>query len=147
MTKKLQHENLYAITIGCPILFFSFVVYLYNHLHLMIHLSTLQVLGAFWYLFSIERETTCWQSACGNRTDCIHASLYCLDDHLRFKQFLNDSCPIQTPDTTRFDFGIFLNALQSGIVESMDFPRKFFYCFWWGLQNLRYCHCSFYFST
>ncbi|XP_027103587.1 cyclic nucleotide-gated ion channel 1 isoform X1 [Coffea arabica] len=104
--------------------------------NLFLYMLASHVLGAFWYLFSIERETTCWQSACGNQTDCIHASLDCLDDHLRFKQFLNDSCPIQTPDTTRFDFGIFLNALQSGIVESMDFPRKFFYCFWWGLQNL-----------
>ncbi|KAF5947553.1 hypothetical protein HYC85_013510 [Camellia sinensis] len=51
-------------------------------------------------------------------------------------QLLNTSCPIQTPNTTHFDFGIFLSALQSGIVGSTDFPQKFFYCFWWGLQNL-----------
>ncbi|MBA0709109.1 hypothetical protein Golax_024173 [Gossypium laxum] len=50
--------------------------------------------------------------------------------------FLNQSCPIQTPNTTLFNFGIFLNALQSGVVESENFPEKFFYCFWWGLQNL-----------
>ena len=37
-----------------------------------------------------------------------------------------------------FNFGIFLDALQSGVVEtSTDFPQKFFYCFWWGLRNLR----------
>ncbi|KAL1344320.1 hypothetical protein AAHE18_08G038200 [Arachis hypogaea] len=40
------------------------------------------------------------------------------------------------PNTTLFDFGIFLDALQSGVVASEDFPQKFFYCFWWGLQNL-----------
>ncbi|GLT53352.1 hypothetical protein SLA2020_266300 [Shorea laevis] len=37
---------------------------------------------------------------------------------------------------TLFDFGIFLDALQSGVVESTDFPQKLFYCFWWGLRNL-----------
>lgn len=57
---------------------------------------------------------------------------------MQYDTFLNTSCPIKTPNTTRFDFGIFLNALDSGVVESMDFPQKFFYCFWWGLQNLRY---------
>ncbi|CAJ1974374.1 unnamed protein product [Sphenostylis stenocarpa] len=39
-------------------------------------------------------------------------------------------------NTTLFNFGIFLDALQSGVVESRDFPQKFFYCFWWGLRNL-----------
>lgn len=37
-----------------------------------------------------------------------------------------------------FNFGIFQDALQSGIVEVMDFPQKFFHSFQWGLQNLRY---------
>nr|GMC58231.1 cyclic nucleotide-gated ion channel 1 [Ipomoea batatas] len=104
--------------------------------NLFLYMLASHVLGAFWYLFSIERETTCWQRACGNSSPCHHASLYCGDDHTTFKTLLNESCPIDTPNTTRFDFGIFLDALQSGIVESRDFPQKFFYCFWWGLQNL-----------
>ncbi|KAL3521623.1 hypothetical protein ACH5RR_019772 [Cinchona calisaya] len=104
--------------------------------NLFLYMLASHVLGAFWYLFSIERETTCWQNACANRTACIHASLFCSDDYMGFKQVLNVSCPIQTADPTRFDFGIFFEALNSGIVESTDFPKKFFYCFWWGLQNL-----------
>lgn len=104
--------------------------------NLFLYMLASHLLGAFWYLFSIERETTCWQKACGNRSACFHASLYCGDDHTEFKTLLNDSCPIQKPDPSVFDFGIFLNALQSGVVESTDFPQKFFYCFWWGLQNL-----------
>ena len=52
--------------------------------------------------------------------------------------YLNSSCPILEEDKSQFDFGIFLDGLQSGIVESStDFPQKFFYCFWWGLRNLR----------
>ncbi|XP_016433142.2 cyclic nucleotide-gated ion channel 1-like [Nicotiana tabacum] len=104
--------------------------------NLFLYMLASHVLGAFWYLFSIERESTCWQRACGNSSACHHASLYCDDDHTGFKTLLNSSCPIETPNATLFDFGIFLDALQSGVVESMDFPQKFFYCFWWGLQNL-----------
>ncbi|KAK7845423.1 cyclic nucleotide-gated ion channel 1 [Quercus suber] len=51
--------------------------------------------------------------------------------------FLSDVCPINPPDKTRFDFGIFLGALQSGVVQSKNFSEKFFHCFWWGLLNLR----------
>ncbi|XP_019189063.1 PREDICTED: cyclic nucleotide-gated ion channel 1 [Ipomoea nil] len=104
--------------------------------NLFLYMLASHVLGAFWYLFSIERETTCWQRACGSSSPCRQASLYCGGDHTTFKTLLNESCPIDTPNTTRFDFGIFLDALQSGVVESRDFPQKFFYCFWWGLQNL-----------
>ncbi|KAK6794605.1 hypothetical protein RDI58_008058 [Solanum bulbocastanum] len=104
--------------------------------NLLLYMLASHVLGAFWYLFSIERESTCWQRACGNTSACHHSSLYCDDDHSDFIKLLNDSCPIETPNTTLFDFGIFHEALKSGVVESMDFPQKLFYCFWWGLQNL-----------
>ncbi|GFP81086.1 putative cyclic nucleotide-gated ion channel 13 [Phtheirospermum japonicum] len=50
--------------------------------------------------------------------------LYMLASHI-----LNNSCPIQNANATLFDFGIFLDALQSGIVETKDFPQKLFYCF------------------
>lgn len=63
--------------------------------------------------------------------------LYC-DDGQGNNSFLGDLCPIQRADTKLFNFGIFLGALESGIVESTYFPKKFFYCFWWGLRNLRY---------
>ncbi|PSS28805.1 Cyclic nucleotide-gated ion channel like [Actinidia chinensis var. chinensis] len=104
--------------------------------NLFLYMLASHVFGAFWYLFSIERETACWKKACGNQTICVDSSVYCEDTNGGFRGFLNESCPIQTPNTTLFDFGIFLDALQSGVVESQDFPQKFFYCFWWGLQNL-----------
>lgn len=104
--------------------------------NLFLYMLASHVLGAFWYLFSIERETTCWQKTCGNLSACRHASLYCKGDHSVYNKFLNEACPIENANKTRFDFGIFLDALQSGVVESTDFPQKFFYCFWWGLQNL-----------
>ncbi|XP_021295743.1 cyclic nucleotide-gated ion channel 1 [Herrania umbratica] len=104
--------------------------------NLFLYMLASHVLGAFWYLFSIEREYTCWKDACKNNSaGCPAHSLSCPGDS-SVSALLNQSCPIQTPNTTLFNFGIFLDALQSGVVESKDFPEKFFYCFWWGLQNL-----------
>ncbi|KAF5743465.1 Cyclic nucleotide gated channel 1 isoform 1 [Tripterygium wilfordii] len=103
--------------------------------NLFLYMLASHVLGAFWYLFSIERETTCWKKACGRRVGCNRNSLYCGESE-GINTFLNESCPIKTPNATVFNFGIFLDALDSGVVQSTDFPQKFFYCFWWGLQNL-----------
>lgn len=100
--------------------------------NLFLYMLASHVLGASWYLFSIERETTCWKGHCKMDNRCI---LYCDDGHGN-NSFLGDLCPIQSADTKLFNFGIFLGALESGIVESTYFPKKFFYCFWWGLRNL-----------
>ncbi|KAG7994995.1 hypothetical protein I3843_01G086300 [Carya illinoinensis] len=93
------------------------------------------ILGGFWYFLSVERETACWHLACENHIECDRSSLDC-DHGFGNYTFLNDYCPIETTNTTVFDFGMFQGALQSGTVASMDFPRKILYCFWWGLRNL-----------
>ncbi|KAI3749092.1 hypothetical protein L6452_12664 [Arctium lappa] len=112
--------------------------------NLFLYMLASHVFGAFWYLFSIERETTCWRQACGNISatitggttpGCVHSSFHCHDES-HHVGYLNSRCPIQESNNTPYDFGIFLPALQSGVVNSTDFPQKFFYCFWWGLQNL-----------
>lgn len=36
-----------------------------------------------------------------------------------------------------FNYGIFGSALTNDVVSSA-FIKKYFYCLWWGLQNLRY---------
>ncbi|KAK8570550.1 hypothetical protein V6N13_032167 [Hibiscus sabdariffa] len=100
-----------------------------------------QVVGAFWYLISIEREDSCWRNAIGEGEE---SALYC-DKHsttinTTLVKLLNASCPFINPDDIKdsgaFNFGIFIDALESGVVETWDFPKKFFYCFWWGLRNL-----------
>ena len=104
----------------------------------------IQVVGAFWYLFSIERETTCWRKACAMRTPCDLGALYCdLNQGPVNNAYLNESCPITSDNTGPFDFGMFMNALTSGVVETTDFPKKFLFCFWWGLQNLRSAYLIF----
>lgn len=104
--------------------------------NLILYMLASHVVGAFWYLFSIERETNCWKKACRTIAGCSITSLYCDTAFGAANTLINQSCPIQTANETIFNFGIFLDALQSGVVESTNFPEKFFYCFWWGLRNL-----------
>eukprot|EP00262_Sarcandra_glabra_P006509 TRINITY_DN1883_c0_g2_i1.p1 TRINITY_DN1883_c0_g2~~TRINITY_DN1883_c0_g2_i1.p1 ORF type:complete len:716 (-),score=82.12 TRINITY_DN1883_c0_g2_i1:223-2370(-) len=103
--------------------------------NLFLYMLASHVIGAFWYFLAIEREDTCWRSACEDNGYSV-SSIYCGKNHTGGNEFLNTSCPISPSNTTLFDFGIYLSALQSDVVQSKDFPKKFFYCFWWGLQSL-----------
>ena len=104
-----------------------------------------QLFGAFWYLFSIESEIRCWRGSLksteykGNEYLSCHAH----NQNEIVTSLLTSTCavidPSQTTNSTTFNFGIYADALQSGVVSStMGFPQKFFYCFWWGLRNLRF---------
>lgn len=103
--------------------------------NLLLYMLASHVLGAFWYLLSIEREFACWRHACHGKS-CAKASWYCAKGTRADKDFLANACPIQNEDKQAFDFGMYLNALNSNVVQSRDFIQKLFYCFWWGLQNL-----------
>ncbi|KAJ0430430.1 putative Ion transport domain-containing protein [Helianthus annuus] len=99
------------------------------------------VVGALWYLFAIESELRCWRMAC-KRHKCNSNYLYCGKDHMTNYGFLKTSCPLlernDIKDSTNFDFGIFLDALQTRILETRDFRQKILYCSLWGLQSLRF---------
>lgn len=108
--------------------------------NLFLYMLASNVLGAFWYIFSVERQDTCWRIACGKHEQCHTNGLYCDVTRTEDYSFLNTSCPLleqnQIKNPTDFDFGIFLDALQSQVVEKRNFWEKLFYCFWWGLRNL-----------
>lgn len=102
-----------------------------------------QIVGAFWYLLSVERYDTCWQKACKNASGECHTNfLYCGNQYMKgYDVWQNISNSVLTSacdgDSPPFDFGIFSQALSSGIVFSKKFISKYCYCLWWGLQNLR----------
>ncbi|KAM1407460.1 hypothetical protein ACFX2F_002041 [Malus domestica] len=103
--------------------------------NLFLYMLASHVVGAFWYLFSIERNVTCWSEACKNHAG-VHCSLFC-DDTFGARSFPYYSCSTKIPSSTPFNFGIYADALESGIVnDSADFLQKISYCFWWGLKNL-----------
>ncbi|KAM5585031.1 cyclic nucleotide-gated ion channel 1 [Rosa sericea] len=95
------------------------------------------VLGAVWYYFSILKETACWQYAYHSQNQYEHSSYGC-DDHYTSRNvtLLNGLCPINPPNPTLFDFGVFTDAFLSGMLWSTNFPQKNLICFWWGLRNL-----------
>lgn len=102
--------------------------------NLLLYMLASHILGGFWYFLSIEREGTCWRKACA-QPDCKTDSLICGRQNNQKNSFLGAACPISPENGTIFNFGIYLQALQN-VVRSEKFLEKFFYCFWWGLQNL-----------
>ncbi|KAB2600822.1 cyclic nucleotide-gated ion channel 1-like [Pyrus ussuriensis x Pyrus communis] len=108
--------------------------------NLLLYMLASHIVGAFWYLFSMEREYRCWRDHCDGKDACKN-SLYCnRDTGASFVANKNASCPFIDPgdikNSSVFNFGIYYDALASGVVETRDFPKKFLFCFWWGLRNL-----------
>ncbi|KAL5568136.1 hypothetical protein UlMin_024711 [Ulmus minor] len=98
------------------------------------------VFGGLWYFHSILSETNCWHKACkrSEKGECKtdDASFYCgRESTPKIKvDYLNEKCPVNPPNEKHF--GIFAEAIESRILVTEDFPKKFSKCFWWGLRNL-----------
>ncbi|PKA50889.1 putative cyclic nucleotide-gated ion channel 5 [Apostasia shenzhenica] len=111
--------------------------------YLLWYLLASHIVGAFWYLLSVERQDDCWHLACSKHDGCLWDFLYCSEHHLEgFGQWSNVSsrilknqCSVDD-DNPPFNFGIFTQAVTSGIITSNKFFSKFCYCLWFGLQNL-----------
>uniref|UniRef100_A0A0D3GHC9 Cyclic nucleotide-binding domain-containing protein n=1 Tax=Oryza barthii TaxID=65489 RepID=A0A0D3GHC9_9ORYZ len=100
---------------------------------LLIYLLASHVLGALWYLLSIERKDACWRDVCrNNSTGCNQAYLYCGDKE---NIFLQTACLPINSNNIDPNFGIYVPALNN-VSQSTDFLAKLFYCVCWGLQNL-----------
>ncbi|KAL0327639.1 UNVERIFIED_CONTAM: putative cyclic nucleotide-gated ion channel 14 [Sesamum angustifolium] len=109
---------------------------------LLYMLAAMYVLGASWYLLSIERHATCLSSACRDEFNSTGCSLSFLDcgtlTHSDRGKWVNSTLVFTNcnpDDTTYFNYGIFGNAVANNVVSS-DFLEKYLYCLWWGLQNL-----------
>ena len=97
-----------------------------------------QVLGALWYLLSVDRQTACWKKNCRDEIGCAIKFLDCDTPN---RTWANTTTIFKkcnaSDDTIDFDFGMFLPALKNQ-APAESFVMKFFYSLWWGLQNLRY---------
>ena len=107
-------------------------------------LFLLQVSGATWYLLSLDRYTFCWKSFCKKDSSPIDCFAYLDCDSLNIEKrkiwenvtsVFNNCDP--NSNTNQFAFGIFESAVSKNVV-STNFIAKYFYCLWWGLQQLRY---------
>ncbi|WVZ20802.1 hypothetical protein V8G54_008124 [Vigna mungo] len=111
--------------------------------NLLLYMLASHVLGASWYLLSVDRYTTCLKSFCKkeqNPENCFgYLDCSSLNVELR-KLWANStnvfsSCDPNNKDIN-FKFGIFENAVKKHVVSSAFIP-KYLYCLWWGLQQLR----------
>lgn len=101
-----------------------------------------QVAGAAWYLLSVDRHNSCWKSMCKKENGTVKCYLHFLDcDTFNSeKRLWASSTGVFTscdPKNKNFSYGIFENAVKKNVV-SAPFVDKYFYCLWWGLQQLRY---------
>ncbi|KAL8499450.1 hypothetical protein ACS0TY_022423 [Phlomoides rotata] len=110
--------------------------------NLLLYMLASHVLGASWYLVSIERHATCLKSACRDDLSITNCSLRFLDcrtlAHNDRQIWVNSTQVFQKcnpGNSTYFNYGIFGNAVANNVVSS-EFMEKYFYCLWWGLQNL-----------
>ncbi|TKY64065.1 Cyclic nucleotide-gated ion channel 1 [Spatholobus suberectus] len=108
--------------------------------NLFLYMLASHVVGAFWYLFSVESRVRCWRGQL-KHAKFNESYLSCGPDNSAVHSLLNSSCPFTDPqditDLETFNYGMFLEALKSHVVDSTtDFHHKFFYCFWWGLRSV-----------
>ncbi|XP_010537848.1 PREDICTED: putative cyclic nucleotide-gated ion channel 8 [Tarenaya hassleriana] len=114
--------------------------------YLLWYILASHITGAFWYMLSVERNDACWRFACKVQPDprlCIQL-LYCGNKLMTVPdpdwigsvpELLKSNCSAKGDDS-QFNYGIYSQAVSSGIVSPMTFFSKFCYCLWWGLQNL-----------
>ncbi|KAL9314407.1 hypothetical protein ACSQ67_019859 [Phaseolus vulgaris] len=110
--------------------------------NLLLYMLASHVLGASWYLLSVDRYTTCLKSFCKkeqNPENCFgYLDCSSLNAELR-KIWANSTNVFSSCDPSNndinFKFGIFENAVKKHVVSSVFIP-KYLYCLWWGLQQL-----------
>nr|XP_027101144.1 protein CNGC15b-like [Coffea arabica]XP_027101145.1 protein CNGC15b-like [Coffea arabica]XP_027107671.1 protein CNGC15b-like [Coffea arabica]XP_027107680.1 protein CNGC15b-like [Coffea arabica] len=107
--------------------------------NLMLYMLASHVLGACWYLLSVERQESCWINTCSHENHiCQDEYLDCrwLNEPRRTAWFQSSNITTQCdPNSSAYPFGIYGDAVTVD-VTSAKFFHKYFYCLWWGLKNL-----------
>ncbi|WOG87591.1 hypothetical protein DCAR_0206821 [Daucus carota subsp. sativus] len=114
--------------------------------NLMLYVLASHVLGAVWYLLSVERQYACWKQECKKEwngthspscelsfLDCTIAEGPARDAWLQTTKLMTTCNP--RGNSIDFQFGMFAEAFVEE-VSSENFIPKLFYCLWWGLKNL-----------
>ncbi|XP_010031973.2 protein CNGC15b [Eucalyptus grandis] len=107
----------------------------------MLFMLASHIAGACWYLLSIGRQAFCWRSVCDQEKplcrydflDCSHVHDPGRDTWYNMAN-LTDLC-VNTNPNTPVQWGIYYNFVTESI-GSCKFFSKYFFCFWWGLNNL-----------
>ncbi|MCL7047331.1 hypothetical protein MKW94_009967 [Papaver nudicaule] len=108
--------------------------------NLMLYMLASHVIGACWYLLSIERQESCWRDVCSTQSpECQSEFIDCdvLNNPSRVTWYNSSNITrLCDPRNNLYQFGIYADALNFGITMTTPFFDKYFYCLWWGLRNL-----------
>ncbi|XP_010235734.1 protein CNGC15a isoform X6 [Brachypodium distachyon] len=107
--------------------------------NLILYMLASHVLGALWYLFSVQRQEACWRAAChldGPMCQTEFFDCNTVSNNRTIWYQLSNITSLCTPSNSFYQFGIYGEALDQKLTTSA-FTQKYFYCFWWGLKNLR----------
>lgn len=97
------------------------------------------VIGACWYLLSVERQEQCWKTVCDLQSpSCQYFFFSCHGINAPGRAAWFESSNVSTlcgPKSNFYQFGIVLDALTNRVASS-NFFNKYFYCLWWGVRGL-----------
>ncbi|KAJ4773362.1 cyclic nucleotide-gated channel 6 [Rhynchospora pubera] len=112
--------------------------------NLLYYMLASHITGAIYYLLTVERQITCWNNSCLQETNNTACERFLNCDYAKnssdsFSTWASstgvfNNCNASN-STINFNFGIFKNALSFG-AASTTFHEKYFYCLYWGLQQL-----------
>ncbi|CAN4088252.1 unnamed protein product [Withania somnifera] len=102
-----------------------------------------QVLGAIWYVMSIERHFSCWKDECVKKQkgspDCNKDYFDCSSLSKPERQEWSETTEVfkkcDANNDIDFVFGMFKDA-NTEEVTSAGILDRYFYCLWWGLKSL-----------
>ncbi|XP_027332532.1 cyclic nucleotide-gated ion channel 18-like [Abrus precatorius] len=114
--------------------------------NLVLYMLASHITGATWYLSSIGRQFSCWQTQCNQENkshtlSCLPSYLDCNSLNLPEREYwLNitrviSKCDAKSKINIKYKFGMFADAFLNDVVTS-SFKERYFYCLWWGLRNL-----------
>nr|GMC63503.1 probable cyclic nucleotide-gated ion channel 16 [Ipomoea batatas]GMC69837.1 probable cyclic nucleotide-gated ion channel 16 [Ipomoea batatas]GMC72214.1 probable cyclic nucleotide-gated ion channel 16 [Ipomoea batatas]GMC74388.1 probable cyclic nucleotide-gated ion channel 16 [Ipomoea batatas] len=109
--------------------------------NLLLYMLASHVLGAVWYLMSVERHFSCWKMECKKQgkkcnalfLDCSYITMHRRRGWARSTKVFKHCNAKTTPNG--FEFGMFADAYNDQ-VASASFYERYFYCLWWGLRSL-----------
>ncbi|KAE8730796.1 putative cyclic nucleotide-gated ion channel 14 [Hibiscus syriacus] len=110
--------------------------------NLLLYMLASHVVGAAWYVLSVDRYTSCWKKICRKEIASLGCNLSYLDcdsfghsDRNNWTEFTGVFQQCDPKNNIEFQYGIFESAVTKNAVTK-GFIEKYFYCLWWGLQQL-----------
>ncbi|XP_030526571.1 protein CNGC15b-like [Rhodamnia argentea] len=108
--------------------------------NLLIYMLYAHIAGACWYLNFVLRQEFCWEVICDQEPSCRYDFFDCRHVQYPGRSSWHDSTnatALCNPNSasTPVQWGIYKTVLGTSLA-GCEFFSKYFFCYWWGLNNL-----------